>query len=68
MTFKKFLKIKLNGKGQSALEYFILFAVVTGAVWYGFSRLGPLERIEATLQGRFFQKAVGVDGLNIRNK
>ena len=67
MTFTKFLKSKLNRKGQAALEYFILFAVVASAVVYGFARLGPLDRIEATLQGRFFQEAVGAYGLNIEN-
>jgi len=58
----------MGKKGQSALEYFILFTVVVAAVWYGLSEAGPLEQIEAKLQGRFFQKAIGEEGLNIGNE
>jgi hypothetical protein len=68
MTFKKFLKLKVSKKGQSALEYFILFAVVASVVYYGLSEGGPLEQIGDALQGRFFEKVVGEEGLNIGNE
>ena len=79
MTFKKSLKIKSSQKGQSALEYFIISAVVASVVWWGFlggfkvdgtrdATQAPLRQIQAVLQGRLFQKAVGVDGLNVGNE
>lgn len=79
MTFKKSLKIKSSQKGQSALEYFIISAVVASVVWWGFlgsfkmdgtrdGKDAPLGKIQAILQGRLFQKAVGVDGLNVGNE
>lgn len=79
MTFKKSLKIKGTQKGQSALEYFIISAVAASVVWYAFlgpfkvdgkrdENGAPLHQIQAVLQGRLFEKAIGVDGLNVENK
>ena len=66
MTFVKYLKIKSKKKAQAALEYFIVFAVIATVAWWGFS--SPLLRIRAILQGRFYQKATGVEGLNLENE
>jgi len=78
MTFKKFLRIIKNTKGQAALEYFLLSAMVGGIVWAAFintTRNGKadnlLTKFEAHLQvgnNCFFQKAAGVNGINVENE
>lgn len=67
MTFIKCLRIKHEEKGQSALEYFIIFAVMSLVTIWAFTN--TLHYIRGSLQGNggLFQKAVGSEGLNILN-
>jgi len=79
MTFKKYLKIRTTQKGQSALEYFVLSALIASVVIWGFlgpfsidgtrdGKKAPIRGIQAVFQGSLFQKVVGVNGLNVENQ
>jgi len=67
MTFIKSLRTKVKKKGQASLEYFIIFAVLALLTILSLSSLFP--QLQNALQGSggFFEKAIGVKGINVGN-
>jgi len=71
MTFIKSLKTPKREKAQASLEYFVLFSMMAILTILSLSAFFP--KLQRVLQGNgstegFFQKAIGVEGLNVGNK
>ena len=65
MTFKKCLRTKKSRRGQAALEYFIVFAILALITILSLSSFHG--RMLSSTRGFFQAVVVGTHGLNVEN-
>ena len=68
MTFIKYFRNQRRESGQSVLEYFVIFAVIA---LLGFVSISShYDKIRHAMQGTggYSDKAMGIDGLNLKNE